>query len=260
MKKIFKVVKNIFVVLALIVYFSIIIAVSTLVLSRNDYNFSQFGDKVLILMDEKSGTDKYKANSLIILKTIDIKDIVPGQEIFVYHVDENTKTVQMVIEKVGKVVIEGTQTPYIVLDNLGTSYGESFIAGVAYSSYDDIGKYLSIIESKWVFFALLIVPCFFILIYEIYLLIVSIKYEDFGDEVKVPSNNETTIKQKPANNSKESTISDDMSKQLEDIQDEIFNMKDEIENENIQDENQKKIEELMNQVNKLKEEVNSKEN
>lgn len=256
MKKIFKVVKNIFVVFALIIYFSVIIGVSTLVLSRNDYNMSQFGDKVLILMDENSSTEKYKANSLIVLKTIDINDINVGQEIFVYHVDEEKKSVRMVIEKVGKVVIEGTSSPYIVLDNIGTSYGENYIAGVAYTSYDDIGKYLSIIESKWVFFALLIVPCFFILIYEIYLLIISIKYEDFGENVSI-SNEKVSVRSKTDIN-KENSVSDDVSKQLEDIQDEIFNMKEEINKENVQDDNQKKIEELMNQVNKLKEEVASK--
>ena len=51
-----------------------------------------------------------------------------------------------------------------------------FVAGTGEKVYNDIGFYLSIIESRWGFLFLVLVPCFLFFIYEIYALIVEIKY------------------------------------------------------------------------------------
>ena len=41
----------------------------------------------------------------------------------------------------------------------------------------NIGKILSVIESKWGFLFIILVPNFFIFIYQLYALIVRIKYD-----------------------------------------------------------------------------------
>ena len=51
-----------------------------------------------------------------------------------------------------------------------------FVVGKKDKVYKNVGKYLSVIESKWGFLFIILVPCFFIFIYEIYALIVEIKY------------------------------------------------------------------------------------
>ena len=42
--------------------------------------------------------------------------------------------------------------------------------------YDKIGGYLSIIESKWGFLFIVLIPVFLIFIFEVYSLIIEIKY------------------------------------------------------------------------------------
>ena len=51
-----------------------------------------------------------------------------------------------------------------------------FVAGVGTESYEHLGTALSIIESQWGFLFIVLVPCFLIFIYEVYSLIVEIKY------------------------------------------------------------------------------------
>lgn len=181
MKKILKTIRNIIIGIILFVYLLFIILISTLLLNRNDYGMTQFGDKTLILVDKQVSNKKYKKGSLAIVQERDIKTLNVGDEIFVYQTNKKTKTVKVVIADIGKINLEAT-SPYVVLENDGTAWGEEFIAGTIYKVYENIGSLLLFIESKWVFFCLLIVPCFFILLYEIHLVIVTIRFGDLEDE------------------------------------------------------------------------------
>ena len=58
----------------------------------------------------------------------------------------------------------------------GNSYSREFIAGKPTKVYNDLGGYLSVVESRWGFLFIVLVPCFLIFIYEVYALIVEIKY------------------------------------------------------------------------------------
>ena len=72
MKKTLKTIKNIFVGIFLVAYFTVIILVSSLLLSRNDYGVTQFGDKVFIKITKEIANDKYKEGSLVILEAKEI--------------------------------------------------------------------------------------------------------------------------------------------------------------------------------------------
>ena len=183
MKKMFKIVRNIVLGIILFVYLSFIVLVSTLLLNRNDYGVTQFGDKVLISIDETVSTEKYSVGSLIIAQNKKIKELKVGDEIFIYKTNKRENTVQIIISEIGKISTED-KNEYVVLKNDGTSWGEDFIAGVEFKSYEKIGSFMSFIESKWVFFCLLIVPCFFILLYEIHLVIVTLRFGDLDEELE----------------------------------------------------------------------------
>ena len=175
MKKVFIVIRNIILGIILFVYLGFIIIISTLLLNRNEYGISQFGDKALILITEPVSNPKYEKGNLVIVEETKISKLNIGDEVFIYKTDKKTKTVKVIVAKVGKINTEAT-SPYIVLANDGTAWGEDFIAGKAINTYKTIGGILSFIESKWIFFCLLIVPCFFILLYEIHLVIITIKF------------------------------------------------------------------------------------
>lgn len=221
MKKFFKIIKNIFIGVFLTVYFTFIILISTLLLNRNDYGVTQFNDKAMILIDEEIANEKYAKGSLVIVEEKELSELHIGDEIFVYQTNKVDKTVKIVVANVDKINMENN-SPYVVLANDKTAWGEEFIAGTTFSIYPSIGGFLSFIESKWIFFSLLIVPCFFILLYEIYLVIITIKFGDMDDEEL-----EEEIKEK---HKKEKKYQDTITSQDE------------------------KIEELMKQINELKKE------
>ena len=58
-----------------------------------------------------------------------------------------------------------------------------FVVGQNTKTYNEIGKYLAIIESKWGFLFIVLVPCFLIFVYQIYNLIIEIKYNK-NDELE----------------------------------------------------------------------------
>lgn len=181
MKKILIGIRNAIIGIFLFIYLSFIIVISTLLLNRNDYGMTQFKDKTLILVTNEVANEKYKEGSLVIVEEKEIADIKINDEVFIYKTDKKTKTVKVIISKVGKINTEAT-SPYVVLANDGTAWGEDFIAGSAYKVYEHLGMILSFIESKWIFFSLLIVPCFFILLYEIHLVIVTIRFDGMDEE------------------------------------------------------------------------------
>ena len=57
-----------------------------------------------------------------------------------------------------------------------------FVAGRPQKVYEGLGIFLSVVESQWGFLFIVLVPCFLIFIYEVYALIVEIKYGDEEEE------------------------------------------------------------------------------
>lgn len=229
--KVMKIIKNIITGILLFTYFGIIIFVSVLLLNRNDFGVTQFGDKTLILISEEISNDKYPKNSLAIVESKKIEELQPGQEVFVYKTNETDKTIDITVSNIA------TTTPaakdnsaYITLENNGGSWGEDYIAGISTKVYSNIGGVLSFLESKWIFFLLLIVPCFFILIYEIYLAIIEIKYGDLEDENMKA---ESEVKDKSNDTGTDSNTLEELKKQIEKLQKEVANQQAEKVNNNI---------------------------
>lgn len=214
--KAIKLIKNIITGIILICYFSVIIFVSALLLNRNDYGMTQFKDDTWILVDGEISNSNYPKGSLVIVENKKIEELQVGEEIFVYKTNEKEKTVEIIVAKIESVNPQTEDnSAYITLENNGGSWGEDYIAGVSKKIYPNIGSILSFLESKWIFFIFLIVPCFFILIYEIYLAIIEIKYGDEEEEDKEV-------------NTKESDTIEDLKKQLEMLKQEVTAQKESI--------------------------------
>ena len=236
MKKILKVIRNILIGIIMVVYFAFIVAISTLLLNKNDYGVTQFGEKSLILVDDKISNKDYPEGTLVILETRKIEDLKAGDEVFIYQPDNKDKSVDIIISDIESVHLD-VDSPYVKLTNDGTAWGEDFIAGTKVEIYPDLGAFLIFIESKWVFFILLIMPCFFILLYEIYLLIIAIKFDDEEDEVK---------EQVKTENTDSSDKLEDLARQLEELKKEAGEDEPKAKEENIDD--------LMAQLNSLRKE------
>ena len=154
-----------------VAFFIFALIMTILLLSYNDYGVTQFGNKSLIIINDEVSNDDYDKGDLVIVERVKIEKIEVGDELFVYRVDaKGVPTIQ--IGKVGTVYVEEKA---IAFEN-GETYSEEFIAGEETETYANIGTFLSVIESQWGFLFIVLVPCFLIFIYEIYSLIIEVKY------------------------------------------------------------------------------------
>lgn len=212
MSKVLKAIKHFLITVLLFCYFTVIIFFSVILLNRNEFGVTQFGDKVLINITNKNSTNMYRDGDLVILKTVNIEDIKENDEVFIYRIDTLRNTVNIVVSDVAKISLENS--PYLVLKNDNLSWGEKYIAGVQYKTYRGVGRVISFFQSKWIFFFLLIVPCFAIFLYEVFMLIVSIKYD----------HHEIQKQDKVSNISNTNAIEEKLREEINSLQQQVSNM------------------------------------
>lgn len=154
------------------IYLIVVIILTILLLSYNQYKVSVINGNSLIIIDEKS--DKYDAGDLIVFEKVKNSDVVVGDEVFFYEVSNGISTIEYGKVTESKVITE-TESTFTINNNHDIS-SESLIGKTDNSKrYADIGKILSILESKYVFLLLVILPTLILFLYELYRLIVEIK-------------------------------------------------------------------------------------
>ena len=169
--KILKMIKNITLGILFVIYFVFVVIMTVLLLNFNDYGVTEFGDTSLILINDEISNDNYKKGDLVITKKKKLEKINIGDEIFTYKID-GKGSVSIDLGKVGNIYPEEEA---IAFEN-GSTYSVEYIAGVPEKIYEDVGLVLSVVESKWGFLFIVLVPSFLIFVYEVYSLIVEIKY------------------------------------------------------------------------------------
>lgn len=169
--KVLNLIKSIIIGILMFVYFSFVIVMTVLLLNFNDYGVTQFGNTSLILINDEISNENYDQGDLVIVEKEKIEKYVNGQELFTYKVDEKGN-VSIDLGKIGNIYPEEEA---ISFEN-GSTYSMDFIAGVPQEKHEKIGTFLSIVESKWGFLFIVLVPSFLIFVYEVYTLIIEIKY------------------------------------------------------------------------------------
>ena len=171
MKKVLETIKQILIGIIGTAYFIFALIMTILLLNFNDYGVTQFGTKSLVIINDEIASENYEKGDLVIVESKKIDKIEVGEEIFTYRIDsKGIPSIQ--VGTVGDVYVEDEA---ISFEN-GETYSMEFVAGVGTESYEHIGTALSIIESQWGFLFIVLVPCFLIFIYEVYSLIIEIKY------------------------------------------------------------------------------------
>ena len=177
MKKVVEGIKGFVSFVLFSLYFLFALIMTVLLLNFNDYGVTTFGDKSLILVDSKISNDVYQKGDLVVVETLNLEKYEIGEYIFTYKVgSERLATVQL--GKIGNIYLEENA---LSLEN-GETYSTEFIAGVPVQKVEKVGSLLSVIESKWGFLFIVLIPVFLIFIYEVYSLIIEIKYGADEDE------------------------------------------------------------------------------
>lgn len=171
MAKVFKKIKTVIFTIVGIAYFSFALFMTILLLNFNEYGVTQFGKKQMVLIKEELAIKDFNKGDLVIVEQVKLDEIKVGDKIFTYKINKQKKA-EIQYGVIGKVYIEDQAISY---EN-GDTYSEEYVAGKAVESRPKVGTFLSIIESQWGFLFLVLVPIFLIFIYEVYALIIEIKY------------------------------------------------------------------------------------
>ena len=171
MSKIIKKIKSFIIGVLMLIFFIFALSMTMLLLNYNKYGLTQFGDTTFVIINDKIASETFKKGDLVFVDSQKLTDLELGEEIFVYRVNSDG-TVRVELGKVGQVYLEEDA---VAFEN-GDIFSNQFVIGTADEIYNDIGTYLAIIESKWGFLFIVLVPCLLIFIYELYALIVEIKY------------------------------------------------------------------------------------
>jgi len=169
--KVLNAIKSIILGTLMVVYFIFVIAMTVLLLNFNDYGVTEFGNKSMIIINDEISNDNYKKGDLVIVNKEKMEKLQVGQELFAYKVDAKGN-VSIDLGKIGNLYPEEDA---IAFEN-GSTYSMEFVAGVPEEKHEKIGTFLSVVESKWGFLFIVLVPSFLIFVYEVYTLIVEIKY------------------------------------------------------------------------------------
>jgi hypothetical protein len=154
-----------------VVYFVFALVMTVLLLNFNNYGVTQFGDLSFVVVNSKISNDQFKKGDLVITEHTKIADYSVGEYVFTYRIGaDRIPTIQL--GKIGNVYPEEDALSF---EN-GETYSTEYIAGKPVKQYEKIGGYLSIIQSKWGFLFIVLIPVFLIFIFEVYSLIIEIKY------------------------------------------------------------------------------------
>ena len=154
-------------------FFVFALSMTLLLLNYNKYGLTQFGDTTFVTIKDEFTSETFKKGDLVLVKSRKLDKLKLGDEIFVYRIISSNK-VAVEVGKVGQIYLDEDAVSF---EN-GDTFSNEFIIGTADKTYEKVGTYLSIVESKWGFLFIVLIPCLLIFIYEIYALIVEIKYGD----------------------------------------------------------------------------------
>lgn len=162
----------------IVVYAIIAITVTILLLSYNDYQISVIGDYTFVIMkDDELEKHGYPEGALVLVKETKAKNINEGDHIFLYR---TISTSQFEI-KYAQVILKDTSggeyaTQYILDGNAIVDHEDVIGTTKDIKVIPHLGTILSILQSRYGYLFLIVVVSFIAFLYEIYELIMEIKY------------------------------------------------------------------------------------
>ena len=138
-------------------------------LNYNDYRVTEFGNTSFLLLTEDI-EHVYKKNDLLIVTKGKSNEVNVGDSIFFYNPGENF-TINYA--EVTEVVPHANGNYTYKIGNTHNVYREYFI-GKNVKRYKKIGGIMRVLESKWGFLLLIVLPTMIALIYEFYEIVIEI--------------------------------------------------------------------------------------
>lgn len=154
----------------IVLYVILGIFVTVCLMNYNDYKVTELGNTSLLIMDSDEFKEYYEKGSLVVVKRPAYDDVKKGDMGLFYNSYESPITVTMA-KITDKEVITPDEQTYTLAGDKDIS-SDFFIGTTTYAKeYKGVGKVLSVLESKWGFLLLIVLPVLVAFIYEIYAII-----------------------------------------------------------------------------------------
>ena len=155
-------------------YIIVAIGLTVCLLNYNDYNLTVLGKNTFIIVKDDELKPDFKKGDLVIVKRNDDSEIEAGDKIFFYNGYEHQVTVNLG-DVVSNTAVTDTESTFVVEGNLKLS--SKYIIGKAETSkvYSGMGSVLSVLESRWGFLFIIILPVLLMFIYLIYAVVMEVK-------------------------------------------------------------------------------------
>lgn len=159
----------------MVVYLLIAIGLTICLLNYNDYKITVLGDKSLLIVEDDALNPDYQKGDLVVVKKNINDDIKINDKVFFYNQYEGKVVVNLnTVTKTEK--ITDTETTY-TMDNKYDVSSEYVIGKTETAKvYNNVGNILKVLQSKWGFLIIIILPISILFIYEIYEIIMEIKH------------------------------------------------------------------------------------
>lgn len=147
-----------------VIYIVIAVIVTLLLLAYNDFKVTQFGNYTLLIIKDSSLNPDFNKGELLILDKDD--EVLTGRKVFFYDtVNQKIEIKLATVEEVERVT--STEKTY-TLEGEKKISGE-YVLGPANTAevIPYIGNVLSVLESKWGFLFLIVLPAIILVINQI---------------------------------------------------------------------------------------------
>ena len=177
-----------------------VVLISTVLLCRNKYGYTQFGDRTIVTMGQKDTRylKEFGKKDLIVLKSDDIEDTKVGEEIYYYAVKNEKYVIKKgtISDKSG----ESSDAIYTIAEAETKEISNDKVLGKLDKVYHNVGQVLFFLSSRIGFLIFVLLPILVLFIYEIYDFVMNIKYEKVEPEVTTkPKKTEKTANKEKKN-------------------------------------------------------------
>ncbi len=165
-----------------------VILMTSILLSKNKYGYTQFGDYTLATINivSERGIDGADAGDLLLVKN---SNKIKEGDIIYYYVVYNES---YVVQNAPVVHIESDDySALYTIDHDGElNIASARVLGKEHKVYKGWGRILDVLESKLGFLFLVLLPILVIFIYQIYELVMIFRYEQVSDDEKEEDSSE----------------------------------------------------------------------
>ena len=152
-----------------------VIFIASCILFRNDYGYTQFDKYTMVSIGEEDTRylkDFEDGDLLVVKSTIDINE---GDLIYYYATVNEKYVIRSGV--VASLTEDDYSVMYVLDDEDKTTLNDKKVLGKYSNNYSNWGKLLSILESRFGFLFLVLLPIMIIFIYQVYEFVLVVKYE-----------------------------------------------------------------------------------